>query len=161
MSFADLTCLAETGGQMGSMEINLGNVEKLTLFFKWGLICDLLGRTRFVASSFKGINRKSDDILRWVSLSDFAERFRNRSAKFRNRSAQSLSETQRKMSSRFLLIPLGDGVFGLLWTCSETFGYYLVHLDAFSNSWRVLEHINFCSCFLDSWSFFWALMVFW
>ena len=44
--------------------------------------------------------------LRWVSLSDCAERFRNRSAKFRNRSAQSLSETQRKMSSRFLLIPL-------------------------------------------------------
>ena len=45
-------------------------------------------------SSFKGINRKRDDILRWVALSDcaerfrnFAERFRNRSAKFRNRSA--------------------------------------------------------------------------
>ena len=60
------------------------------------------------SSSFKGINRKRDDILRWVSLSDFAERFRNRSAKFRNRSAQSLSETQRKTSSRFLLIPLND-----------------------------------------------------
>merc|ERR1711924_62139 len=39
---------------------------------------------------------------------NFAERFRNRSAKFQNRSAQSLSETQRKMSSRFLLIPLKD-----------------------------------------------------
>ena len=39
---------------------------------------------------------------------NFAERFRNRSTKFRNRSAQSLSETQRKMSSCFLLIPLKD-----------------------------------------------------
>ena len=68
----------------------------------------LLFRPVISSSSFKGINRKHDDILRWVSLSDFAERFRNRSAKFRNRSAKSLSETQRKMSSRFLLILLKD-----------------------------------------------------
>ena len=68
---------------------------------------------------FKMINREGVDIFRWVSLSDFAERFRNfaerfrnRSGKFRNRSAQSLSATQRKMSSRFLLILLKPGSLG-------------------------------------------------
>ena len=57
--------------------------------------------------SFKGINRKRDDILCWVSLSDcaerfrnFTERFRNRSAKFRNRLAKLLSESQRQKWSQ-------------------------------------------------------------
>ena len=58
------------------------------------------------SSSFKGINRKRDNILRWVSLSDCAERFRNRSAKFRNRSAKSLSETQQNSTKNVDAFPI-------------------------------------------------------
>ena len=65
---------------------------------------------------FKGINAKRDDILRWVSLSDcaerfrnFAERFRNRSAKFQNRSAApNRSKTAPKRS--------GTDIHSISWT---------------------------------------------
>ena len=87
-------------------------------------------------SSFKGINRKRDDILRWVSLSDCAERFRNRSAKFRNRSAKSLSETQRKMSTPSLLIPLK----GLIGKASTFFAEFCWAISKFR--WAISKSLS-------------------
>ena len=58
-------------------------------------------------------NKFLSDLKVFEALGQEGVDIRNRSAKFRNRSAESLSETQRKMSSRFLLIPL-KGLIGSL-----------------------------------------------